>query len=165
MCKKKVLFLITLAQNERYTLLQICNPCQKSWTLMTLCTSIIRVFQGLLADTVELLNSFISVSNHVTTECHLQLQYSPKVLGHFLHFLYSATNFHPPPPLPLKQCWFSGEVPTIMGTFRVHANFKCPTSEPTLFYGGGGCMFVATMTICGGKWFFSCFFLVSQGLL
>ena len=26
-------------------------------------------------------------------------------------------------------------------------------------------MFVATMTICGGKWFFSCFFLVSQGLL
>ena len=98
MCKKKVLFLITLAQNERYTLLQICNPCQKSWTLMTLCTSIIRVFQGLLADTVELLNSFISVSNHVTTEFHLQLQYSPKVLGHFLHFLYSATNFHPPSP-------------------------------------------------------------------
>ena len=47
----------------------------------------------------------------------------------------------------------------------MHANFKCPTSEPTLFYGGGGCMFVATMTICGGKWFFSCFFLVSQGLL
>ena len=47
----------------------------------------------------------------------------------------------------------------------MHANFKCPTSEPTLFYGGGGCMFVATMTICRGKWFFSCFFLVSQGRL
>ena len=47
------------------------------------------------------------------------------------HFLYSATNFHP--PLPLKQCWFSGEVPAIMEKFRVHANFKCPTSEPALF--------------------------------
>ena len=48
-----------------------------------------------------------------------------------LHFLYSAMNFHP--PLPLKQCWFLGEVHAIMGKFRVHANFKCSTNEPTLF--------------------------------
>ena len=46
----------------------------------------------------------------------------------------------------------------ILGKFSVHANFKCPTSEPTLFKGEGGCMFVATMTICRGKWFFICFF-------
>ena len=48
-----------------------------------------------------------------------------------LHFLYSATNCHP--PLLLKECWVSGEVPAIMEKFRMHANFKCPASKPTLF--------------------------------
>ena len=39
------------------------------------------------------------------------LQYLPKVLGHFAYFS-SGRNFRPPPPL--KQCWFLGEVHGVM---------------------------------------------------
>ena len=60
------------------------------------------------------------------------LQYSPKVLGHFALFVFCNELSSPSPPETMLV-GNNGEVLAIMGKFRVHANFKCPTSEPTLF--------------------------------
>ena len=59
-----------------------------------------------------------------------ELQYPPKVLGHFANFK-SGRHIRPPPPP--KQCWILSEVHAVPEKVFVHNNDKCLRNRPTLY--------------------------------
>ena len=58
------------------------------------------------------------------------LQYPPKVLGHFANFK-SGRHIRPPPPP--KQCWILSEVHAVPEKVFAHNNAKCLRNRPTLY--------------------------------
>ena len=87
---------------------------------------------------------------------HANVQYPTKVLGHFALFPVCNKLSFPSPPETMLVFWRStcdnGKISRAHQLQMYHKRINI------VLGGRGGCMFVATMTICRGKWFFICFF-------
>ena len=85
----------------------------------------------------------------------MDVQYSPKVLRHFALFVFCNELSSPSPPETMLVFWRNT---CDNGKILRARQLQVSSSRTNIVLGGrGGCMFVATMTICRGKWFFICF--------